>query len=362
MPLHDRGSQRGQVLALFAIGLTALVLAAAVVVDGGYAFAQRRATQNAADFAAMAGTRIVGIKLTGRPAGAGTAAHVEQAVRETLTANDAQLASAQYVDEEGMALGNVVGASSIPNGAFGVVVTARTDWQPFLLGVIGVTDWAAAASAVAVTPGESVGGGVMPVGLQDTMYDAHARCQVTEIDDCVRNLTSGQLNIPGGFGWLKFGIQGQGGKCAWSSSLGMLAGSDGCQASKTFLDSQIGPPGDSHGCCTAVGLPGSADKIGSLTGNEWGDLSFYIDNQIPVWVPIWDHAGGTGANAWYHIVGFGAIVFTGDNEHAKWLEGAVIESSCDNVPGNYKVDGHSYCAAPDGSFTIDVTGTVRLVR
>jgi hypothetical protein len=357
----DRTGQRGQAIALFALALGALVLGAAVVVDGGYAFAQRRATQNAADFAAMAGTRIVGIKLTGRPAGAGTAANVQAAVEATLAANRADLVSAQYVDEEGEPMGDVVGASSIPHGAFGVVVTARTDWQPFLLGVIGVTDWAAAASATAYTPGRSVGGGVMPVGIQDTVIDTHARCPYTDIDNCIDHLTSGQLNIPGGFGWLKFGIQGQGGKCDWSSSLGMHP-DGGCQTSQTFLDSQIGPPADSHGCCTAVGLPGSEDKIGSLTGNEWGDLSFYIDNQIPVWVPVWDHAGDTGSDAWYHIVGFGAIVFTGANEHAKWLEGAVIESACDNVPGNYKVAGHSYCAAPDGSFTIDVTGTVRLVR
>ena len=75
--LHDRSSQRGQALALFALALTAMVLGVAVVVDGGYAFAQRREAQNAADFAAMAGTRIVGQKLTGHPPGAGTAANVE---------------------------------------------------------------------------------------------------------------------------------------------------------------------------------------------------------------------------------------------------------------------------------------------
>jgi hypothetical protein len=361
MSSHLPASQRGQVLALFALAATALVLGAAVVVDGGYAFAQRRETQNAADFAAMAGTRIVGIKLTNNPPGAGTAANVEQAIRETLAANGAELADAHYVDEEGHALGGVVGATSIPNRAFGVAVNARTNWQPFLLGVIGVTDWASSAGATAITPGRSIGGGVLPVGIRDSTYDGHARCQITEVNDCIGDLTSGELNIPGGFGWLKFGIQGQGGKCDWTSSLGMIS-DGGCQSSKTFLDSQIGPPSDSHGCCTAVDLPGSEDKIGSLTGNEWGDLSFYIDNQIPVWVPIWDYAGGTGANGWYDIVGFGAIVFTGDNEHAKWLEGAAIDSACDSVPGNYTVPGHEFCAAPDGSFTIDVTGEVRLVR
>ena len=96
---HDRSSQHGQAIALFALALSALVLGVAVVVDGGYAFAQRREAQNAADFAAMAGTRIVGQKLTNNPPGAGTANNVRNAIQSVLAANDAQLVSAQYVDE-----------------------------------------------------------------------------------------------------------------------------------------------------------------------------------------------------------------------------------------------------------------------
>jgi Flp pilus assembly protein TadG len=366
---HVRRGERGQTLALFAIALLAMVLGAAVVVDGGFAFAQRRATQNAADFAAMAGTRIVGVSLTDRPAGSGTAANVEAAINSVLAANDAQFVSAQYVDAAGNAIGDVKSATSIPTNAFGVVVEARTNWRPFLLGVIGVTDWATRGTATAFTPGRSIGGGVMPVGIQDTVFRNHAGCPITDINDCVGHLTSGQLNIPGGFGWLSFGLQGNGNKCNWTSSLGMVA-DGGCQMSQPFLDSQIGPPSNSHGCCSAVGMPGSADKISTLTGNEWGDLSFYIANKIPVWVPIWDYAGGTGSGAWYHIVGFGAVVFTdagdGKNPHAKWLRGAVVDSSCSKVTGNYNVIQNgvktNFCAAPDGSFTVDVTGEVRLVR
>ena len=144
-----KSSERGQVLVLFALSLSALVLAAAVVVDGGYAFAQRRETQNAADFAAMAGTRIVGMAKVGEAEG--TAANVKAAIAETLAANDAQLAGAQYVDAKGVALGDVASTSLIPTNAFGVVVDARSDWRPFLLGVIGVTDWAASARATAMT-------------------------------------------------------------------------------------------------------------------------------------------------------------------------------------------------------------------
>ncbi len=69
-----------------------------------------------------------------------------------------------------------------------------------------------------------------------------------------------------------------------------------------------------------------------------------------------------GANGFYHIVGFGAVVFTGDGTSTpSGCEGAAIDSTCDNVEGNY-VWTATFCAAPDGSFTIDVTGEVRLVR
>jgi hypothetical protein len=363
MPVRERSSQHGQVLALFALALVALTLGVAVVIDGGYGFAQRRGTQNAADFAAMAGTRIVGVSLTRQPPGAGTAANVETAIRSVLSANGAELVSAQYVDHTGAALGNVVGAGSIPTGAFGVVVEARSSWRPFLLGVIGIIDWEASARATATTPGSSSGGGVLPVGIQDTTFESLDRCPLTDLGRCVeRGLTSGGLNIPGGFGWLSFGIQGNGGKCDWGSSLGMLV-DGGCQMSQPYLDSQIGPPANSHGCCTEVGLPGSEDKISTLTGNEWGDLSYYIENEIPVWVPIWDTAGGQGSNAYYDIVGFGAIIVAdsgkGNGNHAKWLKGAAIEVTC---PPGWEVPDQTYCKGPGGGFVIDVTGEVQLVR
>lgn len=347
---HRRTGQRGQAIALFALALSVITMATAVVVDGGYAFAQRRQSQNAADFAAMAGTRIVGQYLTGQPYGSGTAANVRNAIESALTANDASLEHAEYIDHTGASLGDVSTAVSIPNGAFGVVVKARTQWRPFLLGVLGISDWVAGATATAITPGESIGGGVLPIGIQDTMFDSLETCPTTDLDGCSQSLTSGQLNIPGGFGWLKFGIN-NGNKCNFGPSLGMIDG--GCETSKNFLDSQIGPPANAFECCTSVGLPGSSDRIGSLTGNEWGDISFYEDNQVPVWVPVWDHAGGGGANAYYHIVGFGPLLLTGDDEHAKWLEGVAVEASC-------ALPGKKYCAAPGGAFIVDATGEVQL--
>ena len=332
-----RERQRGQALALFAISLTAIVLASAVVVDGGYAFAQRRQAQNAADFAAMAGARIIGASITGRPAGVGNVANVREAITSTLAANDSEIVSARYVDHTGVDLGDVTTETSIPDDAFGVVVEARTNWQPFLLGAIGITDWIAGATATAMTTGESTGGGILPVGIEDDTYNALFDCDAHTLGSCFQALTPGELIAPGNFGWLKFGLDGNGGKCDWGYSLGMVA-DGGCQGNQPFLQSQIWPEPDSHGCCGRVGEPGpngevNENKIGALTGNEWGDLSHYIDNKVPVWVPIYStplDPNANGTNAYYDIVGYGAIVLTGSGtQHAKWLQGyRVDELAC----------------------------------
>lgn len=51
--------QRGQIMVLFAVGLVAIVAGVGLVIDGGFAFAQRRGEQNAADLAAFAGANAL---------------------------------------------------------------------------------------------------------------------------------------------------------------------------------------------------------------------------------------------------------------------------------------------------------------
>lgn len=57
--------ERGQILPIFALALVTIVAAVGLVIDGGFAFAQRRAEQNAADLAAFAGANAL---LNGRDA------------------------------------------------------------------------------------------------------------------------------------------------------------------------------------------------------------------------------------------------------------------------------------------------------
>ena len=58
------------------------------------------------------------------------------------------------------------------------------------------------------------------------------------------------------------------------------------------------------------------DRIGSLPGNKVSaDCSYYIDHEVAIMIvtPVWDVAGGTGANGWYHIVGFAGLQLTACN-------------------------------------------------
>ncbi len=308
---RQRRGARGQILALFVLSLPVVILAVGLVVDGGTALVQRRGSQNASDFAALAGARVVAEWIGGDSAN-GTDATVQATISDTVTANGGSALTfgapngPVYVNAAGNSVG-YVGSGTIPAGTVGVTVNSTRTWSPYFLRIIGMNSWS--ASAVATARGGFAAGGpsgpVFPAGIAEAFFNGRTPCDgaVNSDPDCVpQHLTPGDLNVPGGFGWLKFGCAGYG--------LGQ-GSNGGCDNSKPFLQSEIGPPADSYGCCTKVGLPGSADKIGSLPGNKASaDCSYYITNQIVVTIPVWDAAGGTGSNAWYHIVGFTGFQLT----------------------------------------------------
>lgn len=335
MSKHVRGLEprpaRGQMIVLFAVALTVIILAVGFVIDGGNALVQRREAQNSADFAALAGARIITQRISGDTTN-GTDANVAAAIIRALTVNGAEPIAfgppdgPVYVNDAGAIVPSAgagtsyVGNGNIPAGAVGVKVGASVTWRPYFLGVAGVDSWTASAEATA-KGGYAAGppGGVFPVGIAEAFFNNRHPCSGPvsgdPADPCYpRHLTPGTLNVPGGFGWLKFGCPGY----------GLGQGNDGgCENNKPFLQDEIGPPSNSYGCCTQVGLPGSPDFIGSLPGNKASaDCDYYIDNEIVVTVPVWDYADGTGQNAYYHIVGFTGFQITncfgGKNIEGVW--------------------------------------------
>ncbi len=320
----DAPREHGQVIVLFAGALVVIVLFVGLVVDGGYAFAQRRAAQNAADFAAMAGARIVAEWISGDTTN-GTDTNVKEAISTAISTNGAtaiafgSAGDPQYVNASGVIIpsadsaASYVGNGTIPTGSAGVKVGASRSWRPFFLGVAGITDWTAGASATA-KGGYAAGGPsgtIFPAGIASAFFQTYGFCSGPVSADptspCYpKHLTPGSLNVPGGFGWLKFGCAGY----------GLGQNGDGCENNSGFLEGEMGPPGNSYGCCTKVGLAGSLDHIGSLPGNKVSvsdTCDYYIEHEITLTVPVWDTAGGSGSNAWYHIIGYAGFQITACN-------------------------------------------------
>lgn len=313
--MNQAPRESGQVLVLFAISLTVLISIAGLAVDGGNGLTQRRNAQNTADFSALAGARIVAEWVSGDTAN-GTDTNVRAAIQNTVAANrgDALTFGApngpRYIDEAGHEIG-YIGSGSIPHDAVGVRVTTNLTFPTSFVRIAGINTWTASATATA-RGGYATGapsGGVFPAGISLAFFQTYPFC-VGDVGSSVscdpQHLTPGSLNVPGGFGWLKFGCDGYG--------LGQKppANAGGCSNSRTFLQDEINPPGNSYGCCTKVGLDGSADLIGSLPGNKASaDCSYWIEKQSTVVVPVWDYAGGTGSNGWYHIIGFAGFQITG---------------------------------------------------
>ncbi len=328
-PSASSPAPKGQIIVVVALSLTLFLFAVGLAVDGGNGLAQRRASQNASDFAALAGARIMAEHVDGDTVNA-TDANVVAAINNAISANGgAALTYAapdgpQYVSANGTLLG-YVGTGTIPgpacatdatNCATGVKVHSTRDFKPFFLGVFGIGQWTAAADATAKGGYSSAPpppGTLFPVGISLAFFQTYPSCagkvSTDPNDDCYpQHLTPGNLNVPGGFGWLKFGCDGYG--------LGQEppANDGGCSNSKPFLQEEIGPPSNSYGCCTQVGVDPDPmhNRIGSLPGNKASaDCSYYIEHEVPVTVPIWDYAGGTGQNGWYHIVGFAGFQITG---------------------------------------------------
>jgi hypothetical protein len=177
-------SARGQVVVIVAVALTALVAMAGLVIDGGLAWSNRRQLQNAADSAALAGTRVLGLDLkwratgsTGTPPFADPDTAVCDAINEALVYNtnsgqtidaiDCYTGSpdAVYVDFDHVALGQV--GNGVPFLAQGVRVAPNSQQETLLMRVVGISTVDIGADATALAgPAEPPLGLLMPCRIR----------------------------------------------------------------------------------------------------------------------------------------------------------------------------------------------------
>ena len=162
----DRSAERGQVLVLFAGGLVALLLVAALAFDIGSMLVNRRDEQNAADAAALAGARYV---LTDPVAAEAAARQIAQlngyddAESDEVVLVHIPAIHGRYVGLPGFIevevgstrpsiFGGVMGRANWPTGAMAVATNSQNLTFPFSMLALNPT----ACKAIAVSGGGQV--------------------------------------------------------------------------------------------------------------------------------------------------------------------------------------------------------------
>jgi Flp pilus assembly protein TadG len=316
-----REDTRGQAIVLIALMLIGLIAIAALVFDGGTAYAQRRLMQNAADAGAIAGARQVAL-------GANDGV-INSAIQEyAVTRNKASTFTATYLPG-----GQAVGGGSVPSGTTGVQVIVTTTFNTYFANLIGNPTGAVGAMAKA-----SFG----PIQSSNNLQPLARKCTGTPGPAEMCGFVYGQpYDI-----W-----QGEG-----SGNFGWL-GWDGC-TNATCIAEELDPAytitdyDDPVTHCTQIavecwvqGKPGvsnSANVRAEL--NEWITLG---QSGTPMTVVVYDTSSGGGANTNYHIVGFASFILQNYNlpgggtappcsgtgqivcgTFVEWVTGAPVCSGC----------------------------------
>lgn len=163
--------ESGQAVVLVAIALVALLALTGLAIDGGQLFALRRSAQNAADAAALAGTRELAHVVARCQSGSAANdqkvwnAVVQFAVQNGIQPEAGDEIAASYVDRNERYLGPV-GNGYIPTGATGVTVVLTATRPTYFLQVVGEQQMQAAAKAVAMSgPVTQFPGGILPIAV-----------------------------------------------------------------------------------------------------------------------------------------------------------------------------------------------------
>ena len=346
---RDR-DERGQVLAIVAGGMLVFIAMVGLVIDGGYAWAKQRETQNAADSMSLAGTTILQHQWAGMTPPKGDA-EVCAAVQDAADRNGVDFVGAVYTTFQGQSMGVDVCAGVLPVEAQGVTATADQDFDTFLMRVIGFTELTASSNATAVVGSvgpicpASAGCAILPVtfpqqlGICDDSdadfvigedpWDAVA---IEDMDDTnlaiipLCDTGTNDTNVPGNVGWLDMG-------CAPNIAEYI---ENPCGEDIPVPDWLHSQPGNANSL---------EDEIGMFTGPVWE-----VPDDSLVRIPIHDGVcsydpgdvavcpegqwDGEGNNVWYHVdVWMGFVI---DQVHTQGGD-----RECEEPAGNPVMSGAS---------------------
>jgi len=253
------------------LAMVALMAMLALAIDGGYAYAQRRRMQNAADAAAVAGAYVRALD--------GSEAQVDSAVHQYATANGATGVNWAYLNDQTT-----------------VQVTASYAFPTFFAGIVGLSQMTASAVAEASIEYLSAADNLLPMTIEDDDFVIGQSYELWGDDP----------EASGSFGWLDW----NGG----SSSSGELADNIANPSNSGYW--QIGD--------TVPAAEGVANSI--LVRDA---LSGWIGQHVTI--SFYDAVQDSG----YRIAGFGEFVLEGFELLGgnKWVRGHFVNWTEPGVGG-----------------------------
>jgi Flp pilus assembly protein TadG len=317
-------NERGQAIIVLALMMVGLLAFAALAIDGGNAFAEKRQTQNAGDAGSLAGTRQIVLECARQGLNPGpNEANIRNRVAQMVAANSpGATVQVYYLDANGARLSqNEVGTlgvvpCSCSGRASGLEVVVKSSSQTFLAGLIGRNKIEVQATGKArYAPVGRVENGLYPFTRRDTAFTFNQLVTLRLLDDADE--------MPGNFGWL-----------TWDGS-----------NNTPDLVSALTPPGTSYKYYNpgepstwianhndhaitvgkwVQGRPGNKNASGVRSQLDW-----FISTQTPMAIPLYDAVADQGSNGNYRVASFAAFVlqsydFTGNDKSmtgkfVKWV-------------------------------------------
>ena len=286
--------QRGQMLALFAICLVAIIAMTGLVIDGGMTFTQRREEQNVADAAAMAGAYAYA-----------NTSDSNQAVTEALST---AAANGYTHGQDGVTVSVNV---TTDDGIAHVIVNVTKPHRNFFSGIVGFSSWDVSTTATAQAGLPNAAVGAMPVLFNQKAFNAQGVGPSQEVAFSEPGV--GTQDVPQDattFNWTVF----------------CTANGNPCNGDSSTVDNLINGSGKS----TTVKL---TDLIGPLNAGShttlFSDLANYVGQEFPI--AIVNDAGGLEGWAMFHLTGSvggstkqirGYFVSPANKENLKVIQGA----------------------------------------
>lgn len=291
------GSRRGQMTIIVAVMATALLAFLALTIDGGYAFSQRRAMQNAADAAALAGARQLAAAGVGDVVVDTT---ISSTVRQAATNNGWNSTtgslSGTYVASD-LSMAGTIGGGTVPTPARGVAVTTTIPYNTFFAGFIGLNQLTAQATAQAIWGYVCSADCLMPITVFTQTWVAGGTYTLLD-----------SSNGPGNFGWLCFT-----GTCSANDLITDLTPGGCTSGTKSVYQWTIGNSGISASSGVDAAL---AQWVGKTVGvvvfgpgpgtdpGGSGCTNVCPNNNCPA-------SCGTGGNLQYHIISVASFQIVG---------------------------------------------------